>query len=270
MRTKALSSKRLILLAVALVLLAVAFAFTFNAGATELDGMSFTAADHYKMEDQVMPDGPITFEAEIYLPDAYHTERSGAILSNYKDRSYLGAYAFEILANGKVRAYSWQHGDVTIDYDITKYMGTDSAPEYVQIAVTVDTETGAIVLYVNGKQEATATNLHTARTKDMYNTTQTFDGTEVSNLLCIGGDERSGNAQYFKGKIKNVAMYKGVRDYTTATYFDTSDENMLFGYDMTKAYDGFLPDQSANKNHANNTNWTPTEGMTFEQAANIL
>ena len=269
MRTKALSSKRLILLAVALVLLAVAFAFTFNAGATELDGMSFTAADHYKMEDQVMPDGPITFEAEIYLPDAYHTERSGAILSNYKDRSYLGAYAFEILANGKVRAYSWQHGDVTIDYDITKYMGTDSAPEYVQIAVTVDTETGAIVLYVNGKQEATATNLHTARTKDMYNTTQTFDGTEVSNLLCIGGDERSGNAQYFKGKIKNVAMYKGVRDYTTATYFDTSDENMLFGYDMTKAYDGFLPDQSANKNHANNTNWTPTEGMTFEQAANI-
>ena len=155
-------------------------------------------------------------------------------------------------------------------------MGTDSAPEFVKIAVTVDTNNGAIVLYVNGEQKATATNSSADRTVDMYNTSQTFGDTTVSNTLCIGGDERSGNAQYFKGSIRSVAMYSGVRtdaqialDYARS-FYDTTESTLLFAHDLTTARDGFIEDKSANKNHANDKNWTAEDGRGFSSSDDIL
>ncbi len=276
MKTKTLSTKWLMLLAVALVLLAAVFAFTLNTGAAELEGMSFTATDCYKMEDHVMPNGSITLEAEIYLPDEYHTARGGGIISNYDGGTYTNAYSFEMMTSGNLRVYSQTHGDVTLTYDITSHMGTNSAPQYAKIAVTVDTSTGAIVLYVNGVQVETATNTSSDRVTDMYNTSGVA-GSTTGNTLCIGTDTRTwATPQYFKGKIKNLAMYAGVRSATqvaadhAASFYDTTDTTLLFAYDLTQARDGFIEDQSANLNHAHNTNWTTSEGRAFSSSDDIL
>ena len=224
---------------------------------------TFTAGNIYELKNNITPNGSITFEAEIYLPDAYHNQRSGAILSNYRDANYKEAWAFEILAGGKVRVFSYQHGDVTINYDVTTAMKTNSSPEFVKIAVTVDTETGSIVLYQNGKQVATATNSNAGRTVNMYNTTET---------LCIGGDRRGGNAQYFKGSIKNVSMFKGIRtaEQIAADHArnlpDASDADLLFSVDLNRAKDGFAEDISKNKNHLNLKNWKTDEGRAFSSS----
>ena len=253
---------KLLLLILAICVLVCALAVTVLAGNTAaVGGKAFATNELYKLKSNVTPNGAITFEAEIYLPDAYHTQRSGAILSNYNGGAYTEAYAFEIMAGGKVRVFSQTHGDVTVNYDVTQHMGSDTDPKFAKIAVTVDTSTGAIVLYVNGEQKATATNTSGSRTVNMYNTT---------SQLWIGGDGRPGNAQNFKGSIKSVAMYKGLRTAAqisadhSADFYDVSDANMLFALDVEAGYDGFIPDRSANRNHANNTNWKPTEGQTFE------
>ena len=66
MRTKALSSKWLILLAVALIMVATVFAFTLNTDAEETQpaGMTFTKNDFYQVSQHVNPNGPITLETE--------------------------------------------------------------------------------------------------------------------------------------------------------------------------------------------------------------
>ena len=277
MKTKTLSKKWLAAFCAVLVLLVLVLAFTVRTDAAELDGMSFTADDCYKMQSHVMPNGSITLEAEIYLPDEYHTKRAGGIISNYDGGTYTNAYSFEMMASGNLRVYSQEHGDVTLTYDITSHMGTNSAPQYAKIAVTVDTSTGAIVLYVNGTQVETATNTSSGRVTDMYNTSGVA-GSTTGNTLCIGTDTRTwGNGpEYFKGKIKNLAMYAGVRNATqiaadhAASFYDTTDTTLLFAYDLTQARDGFIEDQSANLNHAHNTKWTTTEGRAFSSADDIL
>jgi len=234
-----------------------------NRAFDENRAMSFSANKLNELKSNINPNGPITFEAEIYLPDAYHNQRSGAIISNYRDTYYAEAWAFEIMAGGKVRVFSINRGDVTINYDVTSLMGTDAEPKFVKIAVTVDTTNGSIILYANGKQVATATNSDTDRIANMYNTTET---------LCIGGDRRSGNAQYFKGSIKNVSMFAGVRSATeiAADYAralpDPSDPNLLFSIDLNHSRDGFAEDISKNKNHLSLKNWSTDEGRSFQAA----
>ena len=229
----------------------------------EKRSLKFSAGEIYELKNNITPNGSITFEAEIYLPDVYHTQRSGAILSNYDGGTNTESWAFEIMAGGKVRLFSQIHGDTTINYDITTAMKSDSEPEFVKIAVTVNTTDGSIILYQNGKQVATATNSSAGRTVNMYNTTK---------VLCIGGDRRSGNAQYFKGSIKNVSMFAGIRtaeqiaaDHARALP-DSSDTNLLFSVNLNRAKDGFAPDISKNKNHLNLKSWATEEGRAFSSA----
>jgi hypothetical protein len=150
-------------------------------------------------------------------------------------------------------------------------MGTDADPKFVKIAVTVDTtsKTDNIVLYVNGEKKATATN--SSVTSTMYNSTQTINGTTQTNLLSIGNDERL--SLPFKGMMKSVAMYKGVRDAQTiardhsAAAYDTADANLIFALDGALEHDRFIEDISANHNHAINVNYNPGNGKNFASTA---
>ncbi len=117
-------------------------------------------------------------------------------------------------------------------------------------------------LYVNGIYRTSAQFSDTT-TADLYNTAE---------ALWIGGDGRSGNSQNFKGSIRNVAMYSGVRteaqialDYARS-FYDTTEQTLIFAHDLTTAKDGFIEDKSANRNHANDTKWTTTEGRAFSSS----
>ena len=89
MKTKTLSSKWLAALCAVLVLLVLVLAFTLKTDAAELAGKDFPADVLYEMTGNVTPNGPVTFEFEIYIPDAYKTaSRAGSIISNYDNGVY--------------------------------------------------------------------------------------------------------------------------------------------------------------------------------------
>ncbi len=223
-------------------------------------GKIFSANELYKMQRNIKPNGSITFEAEIYVPEAQRSQRTGAIISNYDGGIYTEAWAFEIMAGGHVRVFSQSHGDINyINHSVTQYMGTDANPKYAKIAVTVNTSTGDAVLYVNGIKRATGKNTSSTLTANMYNTT---------SQLWVGGDGRPGNAQSFKGNIRSVAMYKGIRTEAeialdnARAFYDTTDPNLLFAHDATVVSNGMIEDKSPNKNHL----LTSSAGRAFSSA----
>ena len=265
MKTKTFKSRKIyILLAVLCFVTCILGAMSLSAGAAELPGKSFSAAELYEMKSNITPGGSITFEAEIYLPEARRSARAGSMISNYNGGTYKDSWAFEI-RNSHLFAFA-DNGTLykEMSYDISTHMGTDADPKYVKIAVTADTTTGDISLYVNGEYKEKIN--YSGIASDVFNTSQT---------LVIGGDRRSSNTSYFLGNMKNVAVYKGVRGADViakdhaATFYDTTDSNLLFAYDLTAAKDGFMKDLSANKNDANNKNWKTTEGTTFSSTTNI-
>ncbi len=245
-------------------------ALTLNANAAELPGKDFSSNDFYQISKHIAPNGPITFETEIYIPVANRSKR-GVLISNYNNGAQLGAWSFEVTAANTLRAFNSGdsvYGNVVFDTVITDEMGTDDAnPKYVKIAVTVDANSTSdnVKLYVNGVLMETKSNANAKYV--MYNTTQTINDTTTSNKLSVGGDLRPTNKYPFLGSMKNLALYSGIRDYTTATYFDTSDATMLFGYDMTTAKDRFFEDKSGNNNHAINMNYDLGVGKDFSETA---
>ena len=51
---------------------------TANAATSDLStGKTFSAKEVYALEKNITPNGSITFEAELYIPEAYRTGRAG-------------------------------------------------------------------------------------------------------------------------------------------------------------------------------------------------
>ena len=107
MKSRVLTKRIILFASMALVLLMTAFVFTFGAEAAELPGKTFSTDSCYQMSNHIMPNGSITFEAEIYLPDAYRTDsaRGGDIISNYDGGTYAYSYGFEMYTNRKLRLF---------------------------------------------------------------------------------------------------------------------------------------------------------------------
>ncbi len=142
------------------------------------------------LEPQSVINGiPHTFEAIVNVPKNIQ-DRAGVIIGNYKV-GVLDLMSFEIYSGGRVRLYSKTGGvptDCTFDTDIR-------SDEKVHIAITLE-ETSA-TLYVNGKA---------VETKEI-----SVSLPNAINDLKIGGDNRAGNTQYFKGTIYSVALFDDVR-----------------------------------------------------------
>lgn len=171
---------------------------------------------------------PHTFEAEIYFPSTFASdERGGVIIGNYPG-SAKSCVNFEIHTSGRLRYY-WvdENGDDYAAYfDINAYRG-----EWIKIAVTHDFEAGVIKGYVNGILVNTVTD------KNVGGGPVIFDG------FILGGDARSGNAQYFKGNLKSVAVYSDIRTdaeiASDATAYGTDD--LILHYDLSEYKHGDRP-----------------------------
>lgn len=199
-----------------------------------------------------------------------------------------GTWAFEINDAGNVRLFTQSYGNyyfTGICIATEEYMGTDSNPKYVYIAVAANPVTGKnssnqnvgeAKLYVNGELKQTLPLTGKATVTTMFNSNYVYTNSTTGvkttmGTMCVGGDRRSGNAQNFKGSIKSVALYKGLRaasdiaaDAAQSDFsVDRENENLLFAYDLTKLQDGFFKDLSKNNNNANNAKWTTTEGRGF-------
>lgn len=153
------------------------------------DGLAFLSEnDTYKL-DQALTGAPKTIEVSFNLPKSYKL-RAGVLFGNYtagdKDQINL-----EIYTNGQPRLW-FKTNKVSYTCQFTTDVRADGMQH---IAVTV--EGLSAKLYVGGVLAETI-----ALEKELPG---------VTNGYCIGGDNRVGNAQYFKGTIYAVNLFDDVR-----------------------------------------------------------
>lgn len=156
-------------------------------------GMAFTASTVYKTEGTLSSE-PVTMSAWIQLPESY-SERAGVVFGNYIGSN--PCVSFEIQTNGQPRFYM-QNTTGTPANDTFSNVDIRS-DQWTHLVYTVDETNGIISCYLNGELKQTVTK-------------NPFDMSVVTNAYVLGGDLRGGNGQYFKGKIKEVALYSTLLD----------------------------------------------------------
>lgn len=197
------------------------------------DGMSFDSSKTYvfNKELSVIPN---TVEAEFYLPESY-TGRGGVILGNYSGGN-VNNFSFEISTNGKPRFYYNHTSDTNpcnIIFDVDVRTG-----DWVKLAFTHDISTGKVYCYLNGEL--------VAQSDQCYE----YVSSIVKQKLVLGGDNRSGNEQYFKGLIKYVSIYSDVRTSNEIKNgVDLDDENLIAHYEVSSNSVGLDVEDKSNNGY---------------------
>jgi len=198
--------KKLYILILAVVML---FSTTVFAQGTE-EGIGFSSNEMYKTT-RPFSEFPLTYEAEIKLPDNY-TSRGGTILGNYYNTS-AEYTCFEIYSNGVPRLSAKDNSGEEIDIlfdEIDVCTGN-----WVHVAITLDIANSRAYCYIDGqfKQEVS------------YSTT--FENVVFVEPMVLGGDMRANNDKYFKGRIKSVSIYNDLRRAEEiALDFDSDSDEM--------------------------------------------
>lgn len=221
----------LVALFCALVLLVCGSAISVSSANAQTEGKSFTALDLYRTQ-KITAQTPKTFETTIQLSKSV-TERGGIIIGNYAGTP--NAFSMEIFSNGNPRLY---HRVDNTEYNCV-FTGVDiRGDSYVHLAITLDPSDYKARCYVDGVLK---------ETKPLIVPSYTYTNTPV-----VGGDLRSGNGVYFKGKMKSVALYSDVRTLAEVkadkTAVDVNDDNLLLAYDLDNSGAATFEDKSKNGN----------------------
>lgn len=200
-------------------------------------GLSFKADTLHKL-DRPLSALPLTVAAEVYLPKTY-TERAGVIFGNYAGSGKN--YNFEIQKGGIPRLYYTDTNGK--DQSILFNKVDIRTGDWVHLAVSFDYANKTISLYLNGELKETV-----ACTANMLPAI-------TDMIFVLGGDNRSGNAQYFKGQIRSLAVYSTVRSaekIKNAYKGDVNffDKELLLYYSLNEKSAGKdITDLSPNGNH---------------------
>lgn len=225
------NKKRLVVLAsvtvtvLSVILLMALCIFPLAAGVDlTQSGRTFTELENMAM-DKSFSEMPSTFEAWIKLP-AGRTERSGAVISNYR-ASYDWCdegMSIEIHENGKPQLYI-DNGEKV--YDI-KFNANVATGEWVHLAITLDRESGVAECFVNGSSVGTSSALANVNISNEV---------IAARPLMIGGSYERYNPQYFKGEIGTVEIFADKRtaseisdDYTKGVA--NNEAGLLAKYDL--------------------------------------
>ena len=179
---------------------------------TEKGGMAFTA-EMYKLAKKI--DQPInTFVATVYFPETYITsQRGGVIIGNYGTDS--SCVNFEIYSDGSPRVYITDAAGTVYNFVFDKanvYTG-----EWVNIVI-VRESSATMKCYIDGKLVQTLN--------------QSSPEPKTSDYHVLGGDLRSGNEQFFKGRIKNVALYSEALTESEAVSLATATKKPILSYNL--------------------------------------
>ncbi len=195
----------------------------------EESGMKFTAHDSY-LPVKGLAETPNSFEAWVKLPRTAASDRSGVILGNYgAGRSIIN---FEIHKNGRPRLYWTDSKGETADWTFTGI--NVCTGKWVHVCIVRDLEASKVYCYIDGKLKQTLAITDKGR-----------EDTLAASGLCLGGDLRSGNVQYFKGEIRSAAIYSTVR--TAEDINSAATDGLIAHYDLSGAKtDADVIDKSAN------------------------
>ena len=179
---------------------------------TEKGGMAFTA-EMYKLAKKI--DQPInTFVATVYFPESYITsQRGGVIIGNYGNNS--ANVNFEIYSDGSPRIYITDKAGTVYNFVFDKanvYTG-----KWVNIVI-VRESSATMKCYIDGKLVQTLN--------------QSSPEPRTSDYHVLGGDLRSGNEQFFKGRIKNVALYSEALTESEAVSLATATKKPILSYNL--------------------------------------
>ncbi len=186
---------------------------------SDLDGLTFVADSKYEVVKDLEV-APNTFEAEIFLPKNY-VSRAGVIFGNWGIGSSL---SFEVNTDGKPRLFHSVEGEGDLSLVFNADVRTG---DWAHLAIVHDKQANVVNCYIDGKF------VSAANYKD-------YKGDVLAAPFCVGGDNRSGNEQYFKGWIKSVAVFSDTRSATEIKNdaeggIDATDENLLAYYQVGKA-----------------------------------
>ena len=200
-------------------------------GGADENGLTFEGPNIYEATQRA-DRTPTTFEAWIRLPKSAASGRGGVIIGNYGD-STSPCINLEIHNGGNPRLY-WL-GRTSSDLADCKFTDINVCTgEWLHLAVVRDKTKRKVHCYINGELASTID----------------LPLNAVRNMLCVepfvvGGDLRDGNAQYFKGSIRSVAIYDSVRTAQEIKNDMNSPEicdSLISYYDLTNG----LSDLSGN------------------------
>jgi len=208
-----------IMLCVAAVLL-----LCFAVSAADEDYMTFAPYGIYKTAEP-LDAVPATYEAWVRIPEG-RTYDSGIILGNSRSSHY---HSFQV--------HVYENSAPMIKF-ITKVPDTKGTSktytfnnvnlatgEWVHFAIVCDAANKTISCYVNGELAQSAS--------------FTFAPQISPEPLVLGGDNGSGNEDYFKGQLRSATLYSDVRTaeeiQADMVAIDLADENLMAHYDLTDA-----------------------------------
>ena len=178
-------------------------------------GMYFTA-DDLCLTDSPIAEIPRTYEAWVKLPKGYN-DRAGVILGNFTGSG--ACVSFEVNTRGLPRIYFTDKNGRTTDQIFSCDIRTG---DWAHLAIVYDEQKSTLYCYINGSLAQTVN-------KTMY-----ISAPDVS--YCIGGDLRSGNPQYFKGKISSVTIFSTARSASEIAAdmqsVDMDAEGLIAHYDL--------------------------------------
>ncbi len=187
------------------------------------EGLTFDAAMLYQTGDDGYTDAPYTYAAWIYMPKTV-SGRGGVVIGNYQSGS-IPCVSIEISDAGVPRFY---HIDLNNKVTDMKFLEADvRVSDWVHLAFTVS---DVVTCYVNGEPVGEMP-------------MGEFETLATEMPIGIGGDLRGGNAQYFKGRIREIVLFENPlspADIRTL-YKDgvaAVNEDLVAHYDLTKAEAG--------------------------------
>lgn len=169
----------------------------------KINGRTFDKTNAYSLGSPSK--SPKTIEATIKVPKDIKG-RAGVIVGNYNDGSGK-QLNLEVYKGGKLRLF-FNNGKNKVSCVFNKDLRT-GAP--VNVAVTI--ENNSATLYVNGKKTETK-----KLSAEYKGATKNFK---------VGGDNRKGNGEYFKGTIYSVKLFSDIRTKNEIR----SDINYAAGYE---------------------------------------
>ena len=233
---------------------------------TAAAGLTFNSASTMYKTEEALPDMSVSMEAIIQVPTSV-TGRAGVIAGSYASSAVKGI-SLEIYSNGVPRFY-FVHDTITSTsaFDIQFSTVDVRSDSTVHLAVSYDINASKAYCYLNGELK---------ETKEVV-----IPHFVPSSVMCVGGDLRSGNGQYFKGTIHSLAVYSDARSETeVADAYQNGvnylDEHLMCAYDFSvgslnsRGY-AWLCDYSLNKNNLAYTDGSaslsvPTDGLSFSYA----
>ena len=199
------------------------------AASNTASGINFVEENYYQSAPKSLM-LPSTFEATVCIsPD--QTGRAGVIFGSYSEDK-IPLFNFEIHENGAPRLYINDNDENVTNYDVIFKNVNVCTGKPVHVAITVDYAAGIWSCYVDGVLRQTITK----PAPSPYVLTAEFR---------LGGDLRKGNAQYFKGNISKIALYRDIRTAAeiasdcTADTFDS--DKIICAYDLTQNKPGDAP-----------------------------